>query len=1054
MRTARLDLYCAPLRPDLQSALFEAWRAPALEAEPRVLLVPQRALGRFLLHEHTRVHGFTAGIRTVSVADLAFELTAAERLPQGRRAVGPDAQTWLVRQLRQRVARPATSLDGALEVRGFRAALQRVFDDLAHAGLVTRRDLERVLVQHGFDLPLPVRHVLELALAYRASFEGTHDDTAAVIAQAGGTAPGRFAAVFGARRLDVYGFTAAGALERRMLEALCRDPELELTAYVPRLEADPPLAAWARTQGAAPRTPAVGTPPPAALLIIAAPSEESEADEVARCVWTAASQGMAFDTMAVIARHARRLDLVRAALARAGIPSRLHPGPALQSTRTGRAVLAFFDVLENELRAEPVLGFFAVAPLHAEAWTGVAAGAVPSAWERVAREACVARGFADWQTKLTRHAEDLDAQAARLEAESEPAQRARAAAQAARELQAAVTVLERDRKSMPQRGRWSDFAGATTAWIDRALAPGPERDAVRLAVDRLQHLDGLGRVQPTRGDFRDAVRGTLADSVLPGDGDAGVWLGTAQSLWGATFELVALVGLREGEWPATLHDDPVLPDRFRRLLGEQLGDRDVLPGRAEAVARDHDTFAHWCRAAAQRLVLSWARMDPVNGAACLPSVLLLDAASAHAGRPLDYQQLLELDIVERVPLRRAGQHAGVPPLDGAELDAWIAAALPPVAARRYVLQRGGSAARGLALDRLRQRMPRFTSVDGWLGGTAARTALAGRVAGRSLSATQLAVYATCPFRYFMRYVLRLEPLEREDPHELSELESGRLVHTILERFHRELLRDGLVLPELDDAAAHGRLLACIATVCGELETKGRTGARLLWDVRRQRLRDDLWQAVRDERRRAGRWRPQSFELRFGRGAEFTPRLDVAGGSVGLHGFIDRIDVDPATRGVCVIDYKTGRAITGKSAARAVQLVVYLHAVTAGDPGRLAASEGRFVHVTRRGGFVTQRLPGRALVDRDGDLAAFVRGAVSGMASGAFFPAPGPGAQRCQSCDYQSTCDARIAALAELKGAAGQTRPWEALPEFASLLQREASAGAAPEEDEPGEGEDA
>ncbi len=1043
---ARFEFVLAPLHPDLQAALFAAWPAASFDAVPRTVVVPTRALGRFLLRERARLGTATCGVRTLTWLELGLELSASERDAEARRFLGSEAQAWLVRQLRETTSRAPTPFDAALDVRGFRAVLQRAFDALSRAGLTSRRDVERFLVHHGFDLPLAARHVLELGLAYRTSFEATHDDAAAVLARAARVPAGRWREVLGTAHLEVYGFDALDAVELQLLGRLTTEPGLDLALYIPYQEgAEPVLARRVRELGALERAVPAAVPYAPETRFVAAPSDESEAEEIVRHLLRAAAGGIRFDAMAVVARNSRRLDLVRSTLGRCGVPYTLQPGASLQGTRSGRALVAFFEVLDAGIRLDPVLAFLALAPVRWHDWAGLETDAVVSAWERAAHAAGVGRGLAEWTAQLERYATDLEAEAARREADSEPAQRARDAARAARELLQVVTVLDAEAGRFPVRARWREWVDATAAWLVRTLAPSVELDAVGSAVGRLQSLEGLGRSLPSRADFRDAVRSVLADATLtrPSDTVPAVWLGTSSALWGASFDVVCIAGLREGEWPAAARDDPVLPDRLRTALANRLADDESLPSRHAAVERERREFVQWCRAARQRLVLTWARLDPATGAPGLPSTLGLEFASALAGRPLDYEGIETWDGTERVALRRTGAETAAEPLDLAELDVWTVAGLPPAAARRYVAGLGSVAARGQALERLRQNTPRFTSVDGWLAGPAARAALEARGAPTSISVSQLVTYATCPFRYFMRYMLRVEPLDRDEPRDLSGQESGKLVHRILEQFHRDLQRAGISLAELTDAELGARFAAAFEAGCREVEARGRTGARLLWAVRKQRLRDDLSRALRFERQRSGRWQPREFEQRFGRGGKGVPSLRLDDGSlVGLHGVIDRVDVDPETGGLCVIDYKTGRALTGRTGdPAAVQLVVYLHVATAGHPEQLAASEARFAYVTRRAQFALQRLPGPVLAARANDLVAFVSGVVGGIARGEFLPQPGPRAQRCEICDYRTTCDARIAVLAERKAGAGQTVRLDALPEFASALEADIPAGS-------------
>jgi RecB family exonuclease len=652
----------------------------------------------------------------------------------------------------------------------------------------------------------------------------------------------------------------------------------------------------------------------------------------------------------------------------------------------------------------------------------------------VAREAHLGTGLEDWRAKLARLRDDLDALAAQQETRGDPALRARALATAALELESLAVALDRELRGFPERGSWADHVEAATGFLTRALQASPVLQALRATLERLRPLDGLGTASVSRADFRDAVRGLLAAAVRPEttDGPA-VWLGSAAGLAGLDFELVCLAGVEEGEWPGGTTPDPLLLPHERAALAACLAWSGALDTSERRSRQARQLFWTWCAAARQRLVLFYARLDPTTGAASLPAAMTLELASRRSGCDIDYAGLESLPWFERVPLRRAAAAASGPGLGWDEIDMRAGLGLPPAVARRYVAGLGECARRGLGLDRLRHHVARFTSVDGVLTARPARAALAERYARPSFSATQLATYGTCPFRYFLRYVLRLEPLERDDAREVSDLETGRLVHHILEHFYRDLPAGGLT--SLDDAAAGARLQAAMHAVLHEFEARGRTGARLLWDIRKQRLSEDLRHFVRAERERgAGPWQAEAHELRFGPG---TARVPVVRGDrpgpIRLVGFIDRLDRDPRTGGLRIVDYKTGSMLPRKRSPRASQLAVYLFAATQGEAVVLDRSEACFAYVTRRGGFATQSLPGSVLRERRAEFEALVTGVAAGITAGEFFPHPGADGSHCKNCDFRMACDVRIAPQAQFKAAAGQTERLEALPDFASAL---------------------
>ena len=155
----------------------------------------------------------------------------------------------------------------------------------------------------------------------------------------------------------------------------------------------------------------------------------------------------------------------------------------------------------------------------------------------------------------------------------------------------------------------------------------------------------------------------------------------------------------------------------------------------------------------------------------------------------------------------------------------------------------------------------------------------------------------------------------------------------------------------------------------------------------------------------------------------------------------------------VIDYKSGRLLSGGRDPGATQLAVYLWAATGGEPRILDRSEGRLVSVTRRGGFAVRRLTGATLRQRSSDLSHLVGGVTTAIRAGSFFPMPGPDAAHCRVCDYAGLCEARVAEQSARKAAAAtaQVRAFAELPDFSDSLETLlAGEDLAPEE--AGEGE--
>ncbi len=1031
----------APFFPTLQAeALSSLTNARALDPlAPLPVVIPTPRLGAHLLATAVREGGAPMPLVTFTWSELASALTARSRWSEGRGLLPTTGATLVARRALGPERRPPGHFSTALEQRGFRAAMLRSFDDLASAGLAGSKVLEKFVVRHGAAISPRVRHVFELAICHRRVFEANLDDEAALLARAAIPMPGNTAAVLGRRQLWVYGFDELRIAEMRLLAALAQDPGLDLEVYCPKsANADAALRNMLLRLGfdlvdAA----AAEARPRVEVQALSAPGEEAEAQEIARRLLQASTAGVPFARMAVMTRAPAALPILFETLDAADVPCTAPTLFTLASRRAARALLQLLDLADVGLVPGPVMDFLLLVPARWNAWCGIGSDPVTSAWERCARHARLGSGIEDWQAKLARAA--LAHRARALGADEAAARPALAGAAVCDELVRVAQVLADELPRLPSRATWAEFVTSAVGWLQRACIDDADTQAVIAVLARLQVLDAVPGPRPTRAEFRDALRHAMTETRLPPSASrsGGVTLGCAEELFGCDFDVVCLAGLEEGAWPGAMAEDPVLPDRERASINAMLGDAKALPLRSDLVERERRLFRTVAQAAQQRLVLSYARLDPATGAARLPSSLLLEFAEAHEGRRLDYEAFARLSWCERVPLRRREPPVAGPVLSLQEFDDLAVASLPRSAARQYVRKLGPTPARGLALEALRNGRARFTAFDGMLADADTRAGLSLTLASRPFSASQLASYATCPFRYFMRHELRVGPLDRDERREPSALEVGLLVHHILETFYRALARDQIEFETSAFEPLRQRLAEAANERFAALETAGQQGARLLWEIRKQQLSDDLVRFLRQERQRAVTepgWRAWRFESRFGPGDDSSPTVEHGGGILRFRGSIDRIDVHPQHQGVRVVDYKSGRVVAGKRAPQAVQLVLYLLAASRGDESCLEQSEGRFVHVTRRGGFEVQRLPGSRVRARRQDFATLADDVAIGIERGEFFPQPGDSGQHCTFCDYRPVCDARIVRQVQRKNVAGQSARWLALPDFGAELE--------------------
>ena len=277
----------------------------------------------------------------------------------------------------------------------------------------------------------------------------------------------------------------------------------------------------------------------------------------------------------------------------------------------------------------------------------------------------------------------------------------------------------------------------------------------------------------------------------------------------------------------------------------------------------------------------------------------------------------------------------------------------------------------------------------------------------TFSPSQLETYLTCPFRFFMQYVLRLEPIDDSDELDEDRTLRGQIVHEALENLERERMQEDSNAIEL----APIRVSSGFSVTLGddpEIDP-GRREIERRWLM--QTLQRYAIQAEEYAIDKGSGARPRYFELTFGRieqGATY-PHLVIGFGpeAVKLRGSIDRVDLIETSGKIHfrVIDYKTGKAPTGKDLDDLLMLQLPLYAKAfesleiAGESARLLdvgyweLSEKGFKPIVREWPELLERVEAKVL-----ETAAKIR-------SGGF--EVDPREKDCtRSCDFGTVCRIR------------------------------------------------
>lgn len=155
-------------------------------------------------------------------------------------------------------------------------------------------------------------------------------------------------------------------------------------------------------------------------------------------------------------------------------------------------------------------------------------------------------------------------------------------------------------------------------------------------------------------------------------------------------------------------------------------------------------------------------------------------------------------------------------------------------------------------------------------------------------------YLACPFRFYLRRVLRAEPVRtgRAEPDALA---FGNLVHETLRAYGDDPATADLDAPDKVRAALLRLLDEAARRAFGPKPSVGATV-----QIHAARARLAAFAEAQAARRAAG-WRIRHCELPF----SFTLRFEDGAPDFTLEGKIDRIDRHEADGRWCVVDYKTG-----------------------------------------------------------------------------------------------------------------------------------------------------
>jgi ATP-dependent helicase/nuclease subunit B len=813
---------------------------------------------------------------------------------------------------------------------------------------------------------------------------------------------------------------------------------------------------------------AAGDPTPVAAertTILTASDSDEEVRAAVRAVVDAVRAGTRLDRIAVL--HASPQPYARLAheqLHAAGITTNGAAVLPLADRMAGRTLLELLALPASGFRRQDVFAWLASAPILHNGRL-----APTTAWERLSRTAAVVAGRSDWDVLLTQFALQSDERAAEAELDDDQPEwlpeRVRKEARQARELHGFVLGVIDDLTAAAARPRkWSEHAAWTQRWLGRLLG-GPDRwarwddPAERKAAERVeQALHRLGALDAVEDAVSLDVFNRTLELELEHDlgrvgrfGD-GVLVGSVEMGIGLDLDLLVVLGLAEGSFPATVRDDSLLPDHERARTGGEVALR------TERVERQHHQLLA-ALAGAHRQLLCVPRGDLRRSVERVPSRWVLDLCTALAGSDARWWAPDLLGTREPWVRHVASFDAGLRHLEvPATAQEHRLRALLAAGGDLAATDDAGTALGAEVIDARRSRS--FTRFDGNLAGLPVPSPV-----DRITSPTRLERWADCPHRHLIEDLLRAAPVENpEDNLMITPLDKGSLVHAALEDFLLRVLDRPLAdRPKpgqpwtIDDLAL---LLQIGSAFCDQYEARGLVGRRIFWTRDRRRILNDLEATLLldSAHRMTHGTTPMFAELGFGFIDESIDAVEVAladGRTLRVRGRIDRVDL-AADGTIHVVDYKTGSyhqsfkdLLAGDPVGGGTKLQLPIY----GLAGRVAARDEKapvraeYWFVTAKGGFARC---GYEITDEVLERTVEVLDVIVRGIDGGVFP-PHPSALSTFFRIACHVCDPDGLGTAELRKQWDRKRDDPALREYADLVE---PVEVEPVEVEPAETADA
>lgn len=491
-----------------------------------------------------------------------------------------------------------------------------------------------------------------------------------------------------------------------------------------------------------------------------------------------------------------------------------------------------------------------------------------------------------------------------------------------------LKALSNDLSSLPERASWLVMSRQIAHLLQSYIHIPPEeevRDSALMGkilglLNTVRVLD-YGDERVTQELFIDTFLEACRQEGMPLglNNGGGVQVLDAMSSRGLSFRVLFVLGLNEKVFPRSISEEPFLRDHVRRRLSEVLGNH--IPEKLRGFEEERLLFYLLLNAAEERLYLLYERSDESGKPKVLSHYLMdiiqkVEGSPASAAGSMERQQhktYVPRGIKEKLCNKESRlltpKEAGI----RMAFDQINPTGFMKVLGMEYeAFERAQRAQRSLE-----GYYPTLTAYDGIVGDVSLWW---NRQAPRGFSPTALEIFGNCPFQFFIKKVLGLEPLEEPEHDEMiAAVDVGNLCHGIMRDFHHYLMREKYFTARSPETHLEGLLHRVAQKNFHDMEQRLAMPYPILWEIKKEEILTRLKKFVACDllHLEQSGYVPTYLEKTVSISlADVTPGCAPALGveedapAITFKGKIDRIDItcekEGGDRCFRVIDYKTGK----------------------------------------------------------------------------------------------------------------------------------------------------